>query len=535
LGADLIGFHTPGYVQNFLKTCEKADLGIAGDQTLTLIDRSIRVADFPMGIDYEKYASSGRSKVVKQAMKKYRRMYRGKKIIVAVDRMDPSKGLLERLKTYGELLKQHPKLRKKVVFSMVAAPSRTDVPAYQRLAKRLDILVAEINKTYGTAKWQPVDYINRTVPFEEVTALFRVADVAFIAPLRDGMNLAAKEFVASAHRNSVLILSETAGAAQELQDALIVNPRKPETVVKALYDALTMRRWELRRRLRRMKRYLKVHTVQNWATEFVNVLNKPIPRVASLTLPLGVLTQAQIVSDFSKSNKRLLLLDYDGTLVPFSADYHKAGPPKEVTNLLKKLGNDPRNEVVVISGRSGDDLDEWFGKLPIHLVAEHGASTKLVGGKWRMKGSKDEVWKQLLVPVLEKYAHLTPHAKVEVKAHSLVWHYRSSPPYYAQKYSVIIRQALRPILKGYGLEVIKGNKVLEIKNPDITKGKAVESMLRHKHDFIIAIGDDATDEDLFKAIPDDGYSVKVGRGITAAKYRVSNHQAVLRLLEKLAK
>jgi len=535
LGADVIGFHTPGYVANFLQTCEESKLGTAEENAFVVDGRTIRVSDFPMGIDYEKYAGAGRSRAVKQLAKTYRRQYRGKKIIVAVDRLDPSKGLLERLKAYGELLHHYPKLRGKVVFAMVAAPSRTDVPAYQRLARRLDQLAREINLTYGDVKWQPVDYINRTVPFEEVTALFRVANVAFIAPLRDGMNLAAKEFVASARKNSVLILSETAGAAQELKDALIVNPNKPETVVDALYKGLTMRRWELRQRLRRMKQYLKDHTVQDWAKEFVDTLSAPVPSTLRPTRALSAHRERQLASDFVAAHSRLLLLDYDGSLVPFKNDYHDAAPSKDLVDLMGELAHDPANDIVIISGRSAADLNKWFAHLPINLVAEHGASLKRAGSdEWEPLANDSGVWKELLLPILRKYASEAPGAKVEEKAHSLVWHYRAASPYYAQKYNVIIRQALRPFLRVHGLEITRGNKVLEIKDPHISKDKAAQIWLNRHYDFVMAVGDDVTDEDLFRVLPEAGYGIKVGRGRTTAPYRTDDYKHVIKLLRGLA-
>jgi trehalose 6-phosphate synthase/phosphatase len=536
LGADLIGFHTPEYVRNFLKSCQEAGLGTASDQNITVGDRIIRVSDFPMGIDYEKYATAGKSKVVKQAVKEYSRKYRRKKVIVAVDRLDPSKGLVERLKAYRQFLEQYPKMIGKVVFVMVAAPSRTDVPAYQRLSKRLDSLVAEINGTYGTAKWQPVDYINRTVPFEEVTALFQIANVAFIAPLRDGMNLAAKEFVASARNNGALILSSTAGAAQELSDALIVDPRRPETVVSALHKSLTMRRRELKGRLKRMRQYLKDNTVHTWAKEFVGTLQTPLPATPSLTRSLAAKGKSQLVAEFERSHERLLLLDYDGSLVPYAADYHDATAPASLKKLLKSLGENPANDVVVISGRSAEDLNKWFGKLPINLVSEHGVSYKLAGSdQWIVQEQPNHEWKEILLPVLQKYARLTPGARVEEKPHSLVWHYRSSPPYYAQKYSTIIKRVLKPFLATYGLEILSGNKVLEIKDPIISKGKAAQFWLHRQHDFILAVGDDATDEELFEVIPGTGHTIKVGRGRTAAGLRLPDHTAVLDLLDMFRK
>lgn len=536
LGADLVGFHTTSYANAFMENCLAAKIGIVGDKQIVLPDHTVRVAEFPMGIDYAKYAAAGKSKTVKAAVRRYRKRYRRRKVIVAVDRLDPTKGLAERLKAYRLFLEFFPKRRGKVVFAMVAAPSRTGIKTYQNLAKRLNKLVDEINADFGTPRWQPVDYMNIVQPFEEVTALFQVADVAFIAPLKDGMNLAAKEFVASNRKRGVLILSETAGAAEELQDALIVNPRRPEDVVDALQQALTMRRGELRGRLKRMQKQLSINTVQNWAKTFVDTLQQPVPGTPHITRGLNKRWQKVIQTDYRQARKRLLLLDYDGSLVPFSNNYQEAKPPKALLELLKTLGADLRNELVLISGRSAEDLTTWFGDLGINLVAEHGAAVKPAGNKtWRTIEKTDTTWKQLLQPALEKYVRLTPGARLEVKPHSIVWHYRGAAPYQAQKYTVIIKRALKPLLKKYNLELLQGNKALEIKNPRISKGAAAQRWLRKDYEFVLCVGDDATDEELFATLPITAHSVKVGRGLTAARFRLSNYKSVLELLKKLSK
>jgi trehalose 6-phosphate synthase/phosphatase len=536
LGADLIGFHIADYTADFLATAQAAGLGVAGIDQFAIGNRVVRIGEFPMGIDYTRYSQAGRSKLVKAAVRKYRKRYKKMRVIVAVDRLDPTKGLVERLKAYRTLLERHPNLRGKVVFSMVAAPSRTEVAAYQHLAKRLGALAQEINATYGTPKWQPVDYLNVSLPFEDVAGLFQVADVAFITPLKDGMNLVAKEFVASAHKNGVLILSETAGAAQELKDALLVDPKRPETMVNALEQALKMRRRELRRRLRRMKLTLSTYTVQEWAKDFVVSLQQPVPGTKPRTRTVTPKLELQLRKDYAMARRRLLLLDYDGSLVPFTNNFQAAKPPKSLLQLLETLSAARANDVVLISGRSASDLENWFGNLHISLVAEHGAAVKKIGNKtWQMIEKTGTGWKHLLKPALDKYAKLTPGARVEVKPHSLAWHYRGAPPYYAQKYAVIIKRVLKPFLKSYGLELLQGNKVLEIKNPRISKGVAAGRWLKRDYDFMLSIGDDVTDEDLFAVLPAHAYSLKVGRGRTHAKYRVHDHRATVNLLRKLTK
>ncbi|MGH7195118.1 MAG: bifunctional alpha,alpha-trehalose-phosphate synthase (UDP-forming)/trehalose-phosphatase, partial [Candidatus Saccharimonadales bacterium] len=440
LGADVIGFHTRTFVANFLDNCQAAGLAHAGTDMITMSDHTVRVGDFPMGIDYEKYAAAGKSKAVRNAIRKYRRQYKGSRVIVAVDRLDPSKGLIERLEAYRTFLELEPSKRGKVVFSMVAAPSRMGIPAYRNLAKRLTALADSINAEYGTTRWQPVDLINRPVPFEEVTALYQIADVAFIAPLRDGMNLVAKEFIASKHRPGVLILSQTAGAAHELPDAILVNPRNRQELVDALQQALNMKSSELRGRLKRMQEQLAGHTVQDWAHGFVETLQQPVPGTPAITYTLRGRARSKLINDYAAARKRLLLLDYDGSLVPFTEDYKDAVPPKSLLELLSNLSADKRNEVVLISGRGPQELEKWFGGLSVNLVAEHGAAVKKASNKsWTTLEKVDTDWKRVLLPVLEKYAALTPKAHVEVKPHSLVWHYRAAPPYYAQKYAVTLK------------------------------------------------------------------------------------------------
>jgi trehalose 6-phosphate synthase/phosphatase len=536
LGADLIGFHTTGYVENFLENCASLPKVTTQNKKILVDGRSVRVGNFPMGIDYRKFAAANEARNVKEATRRFRKRYKGLKVIAAVDRLDPSKGLLERMQAYKKLLRQNPKLHSKVVFSLIAAPSRTDIPAYKRLSQSLDKLVKDINKTYGTKRWQPVDYINTAQPFEEVAALFSVADVAFIAPIKDGMNLAAKEFVASKQRNGVLVLSETAGAAEELRDALLVNPARPSTLVDGLQKALDMPKKELRSRMLNMQTHLAANNVHNWAKTFVDTLQKPMPGTPTYTRSLQPKLEEKLIQDYRKAKKRLLLLDYDGTLAPFSRNYNDVKPPQQVLRILDLLDNDTRNELVLISGRHADDLRTWFGRLRINLVAEHGAMIKKADSRhWQVMTRSETKWKRAIEPLLEKYTDQTPGAQLEYKAHSLVWHYRGVSPYYAQKYSVIIKRVLKPLVKTYGLQIYQGNKILEIKDPRITKGSAAMRWLRHRYDFILAIGDDYTDEALFNVTPASGYSIKVGQGRTAARYRLQSSADVRKLLTKLTK
>jgi trehalose 6-phosphate synthase/phosphatase len=244
--------------------------------------------------------------------------------------------------------------------------------------------------------------------------------------------------------------------------------------------------------------------------------------------------EANLHKQYSRAHKRLILLDYDGTLVPFTGHYMSYKPSQSLRALLTKLAADDKNDVVLISGRSADDMDTRFTGLRLNLIAEHGAMTKRSGSKnWHTLARAESRWKRQILPILHKYTAMTPQAIVEEKPHSLVWHYRQSPPYYAQKHAVILKRLLKPILKTYDLAMFQGSKIIEIKNPSINKGAALQPWLKNKYDFILTIGDDYTDEDMFTAVPLSANSIKIGHGPTKAKYRLADSKETIGLLHRL--
>jgi trehalose 6-phosphate synthase/phosphatase len=533
LGADLVGFHTHLYTENFKNFVVQSGIGqLSGDQIL-FKQRLVKVSNFPISIDYNKFASSYKLDAVRHQVRYYSKRYKKLKIITSVDRLDPSKGLIEKVTAYKDFLMHNPKYLEKVIFVMVVAPSRTEIDDYQNLSIKLQALVNNINKTYGNKSWQPIDYINESIAFESVTALFQIADIAYITPLKDGMNLAAKEFVASNKKAGVLILSSTAGASEELKEAIIVNPNDTYELSTALEQAFKMRKHELKRRLKNMRKYLSSHTIQDWAGNFIEALNQPLPKTPKITYAFNSIIQERLIKNYLMSPKRLLLLDYDGSLVPYNNDYHKSIPPKQVIKILGELSAQPNNEIVLVSGRRSSELEEWFGKLNINLIAEHGALIKYKNQSFKNVTSSNNDWQKIVLPILEKYCSLAPKSSIEVKPHSLVWHYRQTSPYFAQKYNVILKRALRPMLKKHSLELVQGNKILEIKSPKISKGLAIKKWLNNNYDFVLAIGDDTTDEDLFKVLPPKAYSIKVGKGLTSAQYRINEPSQIISLLRLL--
>jgi trehalose 6-phosphate synthase/phosphatase len=537
IGSDLLGFHTTSYVGNFLENCQKIGMGSIGKKELILPDRVVRVTDFPMGIDYAKFAQATKQRAVVRELFKLRTKYRGRKVILTVDRLDPTKGLVERLSAYQQLLRENPQLHRKVVMVMLAVPSRTEIEEYKSLKDRLEKLVSEVNEEFGTMRWQPVDYMYMSVPFERLSALYQLADVAFIAPIKDGMNLVAKEYIASRSGESgVLVLSETAGAAEELQDAIKVDPRKAGSLVDGLTEALNLPKPELRKRVHKMQEQLSEFTVQKWAGTFVDSLKTSPNSRTNITRTLSQERLVTLRDNFRHAKKRLLLLDYDGVLVSFKNNPYKAVPTDKLKKVLRKLAALPNTDVVIVSGRSKADLSEWFDDLPVALAAEHGTFTRKAGAKrWATMKDRDNSWRDVVLPILQVYTEKTPGANIEVKEAAVVWHYRQASPYYAQKHLVILKRLLARYARRYELVVHQGNMILEIRSRGATKGHVAKTWLGTQPSFVLAMGDDYTDEDMFEALPDWAHTVKIGRGKTAARLRLQKTEQVLTVLEKLAK
>lgn len=535
LGADLIGVHTTNYVNNFLDCCQKAGIGVVAPRKVALPTRVVRVVDFPIGINYRKFAEAAQSTEVSLELSKLRWKYRGKKVILTIDRLDPTKGLVERLKAYKTLLAENPSLHRKVVMVMQAMPSRTDVPAYQKLRVDVDALIEDINSSFGGRGWRPIEPIFSPLPFDQYAALYQRADIAFIAPIRDGMNLVAKEYLASHPKSDgVLVLSKTAGAAEELKDAILVNPANNRSMVAGLKKALSAKPASFIERTSRMQRYLRRHTVDKWAESFIVALETPLPQPKHFTRSLIGAPERALVSDYHQAKKRLVLLDYDGTLEPIVRHPEDAKPSRQTLAALERLGKDPRNRIVVISGRNRETLDKWVGSLPVTLIAEHGGFIKRPEWKsWHKMLDGAGEWKKEVRRIFDFYAALTPGARVEDKEQSVVWHYRGASPFYASKHLVLIKREIRAIARSNKLRVQEGKMVLEVHHLDISKGHALQEWLLKDQDFVMTVGDDATDEEMFKNAPAGTYTIKVGRGLTAARYRLPNPASVHKLLRKL--
>jgi trehalose 6-phosphate synthase/phosphatase len=532
-GADLIGFHTFDDVKHFLNTAARLLPVTASANVITYDERSVVIESFPMGIDDKKYAALPLKNAVKVQAELIKDNFKDCKLIISIDRLDYSKGILQRLQAFELLLQQYPEYKGKIALYMIVVPSRDSVPQYAHLRDEIDKRVGNINSIYRTIEWNPINYYYRSIPIEILSAMYSVADVCLVTPMRDGMNLVSKEFVASRiNDDGVLILSEMAGASKELIDALIVNPNNAEEVCNAIITAVNMPLDEQQVRMRAMRQIVAKFNVSHWVKIFMDKLKEVKQLQRSMqTRHVSGATEQSIINRYHNTNKRIIFLDYDGTLVGFRSNIQQASPDQELYDLLKELTSDPANEVVLISGRKHENLSEWFDDSKLYLIAEHGSWFKQENTTWHKISGLTDNWKHDIYPLLETYVDRTPGSFIEEKSYSLVWHYRNAQKGLGELRANELMNNLKYLASDKGLQLLSGDKVLEIKNVEINKGKAALTLIdKNDYDFIIAFGDDYTDEDLFKALPDGAISVKVGSNFSAAKFYLRNPAEVRKLL-----
>ena len=522
LGADFIGFHTHDYLRHFISAVERS-LHLEFNLDEVMIDgRAVHVDALPMGINYNLYHGAGDRPEVQRAEKKMRNLVGDHKVILSVDRLDYSKGILHRLAGFEQFLESHPDAHGEVTLAMIVVPSRDKVEKYAELKRKIDEKIGNINGKYAQLGWTPICYFYRSLPFEELTALYKIADIALVTPLRDGMNLVSKEYIATKQQGDpcVLILSEMAGAATELSDAIPVNPNDTSQIARAIEKALGMSAAEQQRRLRTLQKVVSTQTVNKWATDFVGEWKETIMRnrlLQSKTLERQSI--AKLAEQYRNADHRLLALDYDGTLVPFCNKPENAVPSDEVISIIRQLTLDPRNKVLINSGRDRPFLEKWFGDLDVCIAAEHGASLK-EDGKW-MERIVSRQWSQRLMAILRKFEQKTPGSRLEIKKTALAWHYRESDAWLGAFRAQQLARTLLDECTKEGLQMIQGNKVIEIKSAEYNKGTIISYFLAQRpYSFVMAIGDDATDEDMFQALPEHGISIKVGGPSPSARYQL---------------
>ena len=537
LGADLIGFHTAAYLRHFATSLIDI-LGIAVDiDRVQLPLREVRLGVFPMGIDAASFSTTAADPAV-EAESMAIRGDGSVRVLVGIDRLDYTKGIPRRLLAYERLLHAHPELQERVRLIQVAVPSRTGVGAYQDFRTLVDQLVGRINGEFGTPRWVPVHYIFRALSESDLVALYLAADVMLVTPLRDGMNLVAKEFIASRNDgDGVLVLSEFAGASSELAEALRVNPYDVEGAAEVYYRALTMPSEERHARLAPLRSRVRTFDVHRWVASFLEQLEESTPIAPPRGQPAGTQAAREALSKrLAETDGLLLLLDYDGTLVPFAATPDLARPDAGLVTLLGAVAARPDTEVHVVSGRARDALDHWLGHLSVWLHAEHGFWSRAPNSpEWVPAAEPGGSWREPVLAILRDITARTPGSLIETKAAAVAWHYRMADPEIGARRANELRLHLNQVLSNQPVEILPGHRLLEIRPYGIHKGRIVAQLSSERlgGTTVVAIGDDRTDEDLFAALPADAITIRVGPGPTRARFRLEGISAVRAFLQTL--
>ncbi|PKK77860.1 hypothetical protein RhiirC2_731063 [Rhizophagus irregularis] len=569
LNSDLIGFHTYDYARHFLSSCTRI-LGLSTmPNSIDYEGRHVHVGTFPIGIDPEKFSEGLKLQKVQERIKTLESKFKDVKLIVGVDRLDYIKGVPQKFHALEVFLSQHPEWIGKVVLVQVAVPSRQDVEEYQNLRANVNELVGRINGKFGTVEFMPIHFMHKSIPFEELVALYSVSDACLVSSTRDSMNLVSYEYVSCQQKkHGVLILSEFAGAAQSLNGSIIVNPWNTDELANAIHEAVTMPEDIRKSNYEKLYRYVTKYTAAYWGSSFVNELRRVSDAYAH-HMRLPVLKFNPVVEAAKNSKKkRVILLDYDGTLTADHKLPEFAGPSNNVLLTLKALQSKPNTCVYILSGRGREHLDKWFDSTGIGLSAEHGCfykhpewlkgevdpvanclsegrTIKDEGNGWyRLVEQVDPAWKETILPLFEHYKERTPGSFIEIKEINVTWHYRSADPEFGSWQATELQVNLEKLLSHMALSIVLGNKTLEIRPSAVDKSTAVRAILKDLHqpqdevDFILCIGDGKTDEPVFsllKEISPDSITSTVGKKQTEAKYCLDNVGNVQSLLERLAK
>ncbi|GAB3199437.1 trehalose 6-phosphate synthase/phosphatase [Pontibacter aydingkolensis] len=538
LGSDLVGFHTYDDMRHFLSSVNRLVGYGSMHGWINTGTRSLLVDSFPMGIDYEKYAQTAASEEVEKRERIYRSNLKANKLIISIDRLDYSKGIPKRLEAFEKFLEKYPEFHDKVTLVMLVVPSRDEVEKYKELKEEVDEMVGRINGKYSHIDWNPIQYFYRSYPLETLSAFYRMADIALVTPMRDGMNLVCKEYVASKHdQTGVLILSEMAGASKELSDALLINPNDINQMVEALHQALVMPVEEQKIHMKSMQESIKRYNIHHWVSMFMDRLSYvKIKQLSMATSYLDNATFQELMHSYASASSRLFFLEYDGALIDYTNRPLMANPSDELIELLDRLGSDPKNKVVVVSSRDKDNMEDWLGHLNIDIIAEHGVWIKQKSAGWQTVLSLMDDWKSDIRLILELYVDRTPGSFIEEKDYSLVWHYRKVETGLGELRARELVSHLNFLATNSNLQVLDGQMAVEVKAQEINKGKAASYWLgKYPHKFVLAIGDDWGDEDIFKAMPREAYTVKIGNGSSIAKYHLDTCQEARWMLSKLVR
>ncbi|KAL9122262.1 MAG: hypothetical protein Q9187_001181 [Circinaria calcarea] len=531
LGSNMVGFQSYSFSRHFSSCCTRI-LGF--DSSSAGVDAygaHVAVDVFPIGIDAAAVAKTAYgSRKIDAKILRIREQYAGQKIIVGRDRLDTVRGVAQKLMAFEMFLERYPQWRGKVVLIQVTSPTSVEEEkedAGHKIANKISDLVSRINGRYGGLEYTPVFHFPQYLSRDEYYALLRVADVGLITSVRDGMNTTSLEYVVcQKDSHGPVILSEFSGTAGSLTSAIHINPWDLGGVAEAINAALLMPSGARANQHRQMYKHVVTNTIQVWCK---NYLGRLLMNLTSFdqSIATPALDKVKLLNRYRKAKKRLFMFDYDGTLTPIVKDPQAAIPSDRVIRSIKTLASDPRNAVWIISGRDQAFLDEWMGHIPeLGLSAEHGSFIRHPGrDDWENLTEKiDMGWQKDVMDIFQHYTERTQGSFIERKRIALTWHFRRADPEYGAFQALECKKHLEStVAKKWDVEVMNGKANLEVRPTFVNKGEIAKRLVNeYGHavgeppEFVLCLGDDFTDEDMFRALrasklpSDHVFSVTVG-------------------------
>ncbi|KAJ2162076.1 hypothetical protein GGF46_000951 [Coemansia sp. RSA 552] len=503
LGSTSIDFQTYSYARHFLSSCTRV-LGL--ESTPTGIDNKgslVAIGVFPIGIDARYVQERRQEPMVRTKIRDFRQVFANKRIIIGRDRLDEVAGIKQKLEAFERFLGMYPEWQNNVVLIQVTQPGQTRQP---RLEAKISELVTSINSQYGSLEFMPVMYHHQFLNTDEYMALLSLADLCLITVIRDGMNTGSLEYVVCQQdKHSPLLLSEFTGTAGSVSGAIQINPWDYEGVAQAIDTALRMGPEEKKMRYKEMYSHVMNHDAQYWATTVIQDLRATVlaGQSGSETPALDLQLLAKC---FKASKRRMIMLDYDGTLTPITNIPAQALPPPPMLEALTSLCADPQNFVCVISGRDRAFLDLHLGDIKgLALSGEHGSFIRYPGGEWiNLLAEMDMSWKDEVMSIFQFYTERTAGSTIEDKETAITWHYRNADPEYGEFQAKECMNHLEDsVVSKRPVEILVGKKCLEVRPMSVNKGEIVKRLMGarpEQWEFVVCAGDDKTDEDMFRSL-----------------------------------
>jgi trehalose 6-phosphate synthase/phosphatase len=524
IGSDVVGFHTYDYARHFLSACQRILGTETVQQTVVWNGREVRVSVHPIGIDLDHFDRLLDDPEVHAEMEDLRRSLAGRRVVLGIDRLDYSKGLRHKLRAFQSFLENHQRDGERVVLIQVAVPSRTEVEKYKELRRQIEELVGRINGLHSSPVHTPVNFLFTSIPPARLTALFRFADVCWVSPIRDGMNLVCQEYAACQRDGEgVLLLSEFSGAARSLEGALQVNPWDREGMAATLRRGLDLPAEERRLRMRRMGEFVRRNTSKQWARSFLEVARRHFESSAGMHPERWIERNIDpLLRSFREAPRRWLLVDYDGTLCPFAETPAQAEPSAQLHELVGQLARLPDTRLYVLSGRTPETMQRWFRDLEVGLCVEHGRLVRHPGSEeWEQLVHTSSDWMEEVLPTLQRHAAMTPGALVVRRESSVEWHWRRADPEFGQWQANELALNLSEVMANLPVRVTHGPKLVQIRDMGVHKGLLAERLageLGEGH-FLLALGDDESDEELFARLPEHAWTVRIGSHSSHARFQ----------------